>query len=500
MILSSPVVPLLIVSKQQYPSSHYPMQARDTGVHLMENGGIIMSDSGSIAVLAGSTLGGGGTINWSASLQPQSFVREEWAAEGLPLFASTAFQSSLDRVCGHMGVSKPPEHNFANGVLLEGARRLGLSAKEVPQNTRDREHNCGYCSDGCAAATKQGPSNRWLPDAAEKGARFVQGTKVQEVLFEDRGGCKTAIGVKGVWTSQDRSSTRDIIVNAKKVITACGTLQSPLLLMRSGIQNPHLGKNLHLHPTVLVAAVFSQEVRPWEGAILTSAITSLENLDGHGHGPKIEIVASTPSKFLAFLPWLGAVDYKILCTKMGHMIGMIPIQRDSGTGRVYADPVDGRCRIEYSVSMSDWRGLVEGMVAAARVARVMGASEIMTVHPDVPRYVAAAAGEDDDEKFQAWTEEVRKVGIKSPDVCTLGSAHQMGTCRMGADPRKGVVDAKGKVWGTEGLYVADASVFPSASGVNPMVTTMGIADWISRAMLEEMGRGGIEGGEVQAKL
>lgn len=52
----------------------------------------------------------------------------------------------------------------------------------------------------------------------------------------------------------------------------------------------------------------------------------------------------------------------------------------------------------------------------------------------------------------------------------------------------GVVDQTGKVWGTEGLYVADASVFPSASGVNPMITNMALSDWISRALSEKMRR------------
>ena len=53
---------------------------------------------------------------------------------------------------------------------------------------------------------------------------------------------------------------------------------------------------------------------------------------------------------------------------------------------------------------------------------------------------------------------------------------------MGTSPRNSVVDPKGKVWGVEGLYVADASVFPSASGVNPMITNMAISDWISRGV------------------
>jgi choline dehydrogenase-like flavoprotein len=59
---------------------------------------------------------------------------------------------------------------------------------------------------------------------------------------------------------------------------------------------------------------------------------------------------------------------------------------------------------------------------------------------------------------------------------------------MARDGRRGVVDARGMVFGTQALYVADASVFPSASGVNPMVTNMGIADWISRGIADDLAR------------
>lgn len=57
-----------------------------------------------------------------------------------------------------------------------------------------------------------------------------------------------------------------------------------------------------------------------------------------------------------------------------------------------------------------------------------------------------------------------------PTRCALGSAHQMGSCQMGTHSSTSVVDPRGRVWGTKGLYVADASVFPTASGVNPMIT------------------------------
>jgi choline dehydrogenase-like flavoprotein len=57
---------------------------------------------------------------------------------------------------------------------------------------------------------------------------------------------------------------------------------------------------------------------------------------------------------------------------------------------------------------------------------------------------------------------------------------------MSATERDGVVDPHGRVWGVEGLYVTDASVFPSASGVNPMVTNMAISDYISRGIAKAM--------------
>lgn len=90
-----------------------------------------------------------------------------------------------------------------------------------------------------------------------------------------------------------------------------------------------------------------------------------------------------------------------------------------------------------------------------------------------------------DERFRAWLAEVETTGFPSPESVFV-SAHQMGTCRMSKVEKEGVVDPKGRVWGTEGLYVADASVFPSASGVNPMVTNMAISDSISRGIAAEL--------------
>ena len=110
---------------------------------------------------------------------------------------------------------------------------------------------------------------------------------------------------------------------------------------------------------------------------------------------------------------------------------------------------------------------------------------------------------DDDPPFRAWLDAVRAAGLGEhpsmlpfglgspgtwhPEV-RFGSAHQMGSCRMSGVRSRGAVDARGKVYGVEGggLYVADASVLPGASGVNPMVTVMAVADWISRGLVRDL--------------
>jgi choline dehydrogenase-like flavoprotein len=136
-------------------------------------------------------------------------------------------------------------HNHGNRVILEGSKKLGWPAKEVPQNTGGNEHYCGHCTLGCGAAQKQGPVVAWLPDAQKAGAKFMEGFHVDKVLFEEVNGVKTAVGVQGVWTSRGKNGTtqgplsdktiRPIIVRAKKVIISSGTLWSPMVLLKSGL-------------------------------------------------------------------------------------------------------------------------------------------------------------------------------------------------------------------------------------------------------------------------
>jgi hypothetical protein len=245
---------VLVVEKSyHYPPTSLPMTEEAGTVHLFEDGGACSSDDGSIVVTAASVWGGGGTVNWSASLQTQGFVREEWAQDrGLTFFETSDFQTCLDRVCHRMGVSPDHiRHNHGNKVLLGGSRKLGYHAKAVPQNTGGHEHYCGHCSFGCSSGQKQGPVISWLPDAARAGAQFIEGFKVARVLFDQDSRTRKAIGIEGTWTSRNSRggvdgpssdrTVRKVIVRAKRVIVSCGTLWSPVVLINSGLK---VGKSL----------------------------------------------------------------------------------------------------------------------------------------------------------------------------------------------------------------------------------------------------------------
>ncbi|KAK0621354.1 hypothetical protein B0T17DRAFT_533772 [Bombardia bombarda] len=507
---------VLVVDKGYYfPPSQLPMPQDQAAHHLYENQGAINSVDGSVTAVAGSCWGGGGTVNWSVSLQTQGYVRREWAEDhGLPFFETAEFQHCLDRVCAFMGVSDASVRQSHRGrVLLDGSRKLGWHAKACPQNSGGGEHWCGHCHLGCGSGEKQGPAVSWLPAAAKKGARFVEGFAVDKVLWDDgtssSSGVKRATGIVGTWTSRNASGgvggrvedrrTRKVVVHAKKVIISSGSLNSPLVLMRSGLTNPHIGRNLHLHPVNFVGAYYEEDVRPWEGGIITSVNTSYENLDGKGHGVKLEGTCMLPYAFLSSMPWQSGLDYKMAALRYRHLSGFISLVRDRDTGSVFPNPITGKPSIDYTPSAFDAAHILDGVVALAKICYITGATEIRAFLPGVKPFIRettlnnsekeGSASKVDpgitDAAFTAWLAHVRAVG-NQPPYAPFVTAHQMGTCRMSSHAGAGVVDPRGRVWGARGLFVADASVFPSASGVNPMVTNMAIADWIARGVAGEL--------------
>lgn len=249
----------------------------------------------------------------------------------------------------------------------------------------------------------------------------------------------------------------------------------------------------------------SEQMHPMVGSPLTAAVCSLENLDGAGHGVKLEASSMTPTMSMALMPWAGAESWKKQLLAYPRMGTFISILREKHPGRVTIDG-HGKPVIQYTPSREDRAMLLEGTLALAKMLYLAGAETIFAGVQGVPPFernasvqlaaeefadeeVAYGNDDDDDEEvelenpgildppFVAWCDKLEAAGLPCPGA-GFGSAHQMSSCGMSGVRGDGVVDWRGRVKGVQGLWVADASVLPSACGVNPMVTTMAVADWI----------------------
>ncbi|SCZ88008.1 BZ3500_MvSof-1268-A1-R1_Chr2-1g04130 [Microbotryum saponariae] len=482
---------------------------RDGFEQLYEGAGMIATEDGAMNVLAGSTFGGGTTVhvfgietvNWSASLRPQHYLREQWASmHGLDYFLSSDFADSVEYVCNKMGVSAEHlKHNKPNSLMVDASLKLGYPCATIPQNTGGTAHPCGTCGFGCVYGEKQSGPVCWLKSAAQDGAKFMVETTVERLLFASTRNSPppTVSNLNDFYPSATRrhcigalvkdAKGQTAVIRAKQaVVVSAGSINSPAVLMRSGLKNPRIGRNLRLHPTTYVTGFFDEDINPWDGAIMTAVSTVHENWDGTHHGVKIEVIQSFPGgRAASFQPWAGSTEHKKALVQFGKSSTLIAICRDRGSGRIFLDE-QNKPRFDYVLDAYDAQGLLRGIVAMAEMHLVAGANRILTTQSLVEDYIPAPGHKGlSDPAWKAWIAKVQKAGVK-PTLCGVGSAHQMGSNQMGTKPTNSVVDPRARVWGTHSLYVADASIFPTASAVNPMITNLSLSHSVSRFIDEDL--------------
>jgi len=438
--------------------THQEGEALET---LYDAGGLLATRDLGLVVLQGSTLGGGTVINYTTSFHTPDAVRHEWAREhGLPHFESREFARALDAVARRLGVNT--DHAKPSGrdqVLIRGLERLRWHHGLLPRDVRgcSQDDACGYCGMGCRRGAKQSTLITYLGDAAAQGARIVVGCDVRRVLME-RG---VARGVEA------EVGSHTLNVRAKAVVVAAGAVHSPALLLRSGVRLPALGRNLALHPATGVLADMVEAVRPWTGTVQAHYSDQFADLDA-GYGFKFETVPVHPSLQALAAPWESAAGHRDRMAKLSQTALVGILLRDRFGGRVRVDR-DGSPVVDYRLSLYDREHLRRAIGAAAQVLEAAGAREIWLPLARAVSYQPGTTGARDE-----WLRRVDAAGW-GPNQLLLVTFHQMASCRMGASARTSVVDAEHRVWGIRGLYVADASTFPSSSGVNPMLTVMAIA-------------------------
>jgi choline dehydrogenase-like flavoprotein len=455
---------LVLEAGPHYNRDSYPDDRLEAVAELYRDAGMtIAAGRPPIPIPVGKTVGGTTVINSGTCFRAPKPVLRSWRDDHGVTWAGDLDEDYAEAE-GFLRVTQlDPERMGRNGQLaMEGAAALGASGGPIHRNAGSCVQ-CSSCPYGCAIDAKRGMHVSYLPRAVAAGARLRARVEAHRILVEDG----RAIGL--ACSARDASGrSRPFTVRARRaVVAAGGALGTPELLLRSGLGGPQVGRNLHIHPACWVGARYTEEVRGWDGVMQSFYVDQWEDT-----GVLLE-ATFTPLAFGgAWLLGTGREHQRALL-EFGH-VGSIGVHlSDRSRGRVGLAN-GGALRASYRLTEDDAGRLIFGIARAAEIHFAAGATE---VYPNIPRAgVLKPGGLADFEATRFKPAELR-----------LEAFHPMGTARIHKDPAEGVCAADGQVNGTRGLYVADASLFPTSVGVNPMMTIIAFAKQVARQLADEAG-------------
>jgi choline dehydrogenase-like flavoprotein len=454
---------IVLEAGDSYNRDNYPEDPLDAIASLYRDGGLTVAEGRPpIPVPVAKAVGGTTVINSGTCFRAPKEVLDnwrdrygvEWADRLDPDFAEA---EEFLRV-----TPLDPERMGRNGQLaMEGAAAIGASGGPISRNAGNCVQ-CSSCPYGCRIDAKRGMHVSYMPRAVAAGARLRTGVEARRILVED--GRAAGVRCVAAEAGERNGNRRPYTVRARRAtIVAGGALGTPELLLRSGLGGDRVGRNLHIHPACWVGARYEEEVRGWEGVMQSYYVDEWE-------AERVLLEATfTPLPFGG--AWLrgSGREHQEAMIDFGHVSSIGVQLTDESAGRV-GIARDDSIRASYRLSEEDARRVVFGIARAAEIHFAAGATE---VYPNIGRAQVLRPG---------GVAEFEATRFR-PSELRLEAFHPQGTARIAADPTEGVCAADGSVNGIAGLHVADASLFPTAVGVNPMMTIIAFAKRVAGGLI-----------------
>ncbi|HVF58520.1 MAG TPA: GMC family oxidoreductase [Thermoanaerobaculia bacterium] len=443
--------------------------------HLWYQGGAVPTADGNVLLLAGGSLGGGTEINWMNCVRTPDLVRADWVETyGLDGVDGPEFTGHIDAVERRIMANQGTAYwNAQNARMKEGCDRLGYLSKRTFVNWDPQLFNslmAGYTGFGDQTGGKQTARRTFLYDAYRNGARIVVHCRADRILVE--GG--RAAGVEATYRDPRGRQAR-VTVRAPVVVAACGSLETPALLLRSGIGGPAVGKSLHVQPGGAVYGVYREKQKGWWGSPMTANCEEFTDT-GDGFGFYMEIPAFGPGFVASVIPWTTGRQHKEMMTKVPYISTFIWFLRDRGYGQVAVDGSGNPVTTYALTNPTDQKNFRHAAGAAIRIHEAAGSQEIYVSLKH--RQISWKRGQ----SLEAFIQKVAKEPILD-GAQPMISAHQLSSCRLGNDPATSVADTNGELRDAKGVWIGDGSGLPTALGANPMVTIMALAERTADRML-----------------
>ncbi len=445
---------------------HYPHSVYGGMRDLMDDWGAQVTMGRALwPVVQARTMGGTTVINSAICVRTPDDIFAKWEAEHGILDLRSRVRSAQERIESELCVEEVPQASLGRSNLLaiRGAEKLKFPESHVMRRYVAGCAGTGQCLQGCRAGKKQSTNLNYVPETLERGGLIVSSAPVDRVLFEG----KRAIGVTGrfVHPRTRKKGTRFVVRARKAVFVAASVTHTPVILMRSGVKMPALGKYFRAHPGTGVFGCYDEPVDQNVGATQGWASTGFRE----DPGLKLETLA-IPFELVASRFSGGGVELMRRLGEYRHVAMWCHAVRAESTGTVSKSWL-GNPQVSYTLDEADMIRFRKGMHLVAKQHVAAGAKAVLPGIAGMP--------------FKLLANEVDQLenAPLDPRAYIAILSHLFGGAVMGTDRSTSVTDRHGRVHGYEGLVVADASVIPTNLGVNPQHTIMGLAQTFAETWL-----------------